>query len=270
MKSTAGGALRPTNRAFLSQRGEDVSRYVWLTGLVKDLLVLDAGCGYGIGTSYIGNQSSREIIGVDIDGEAVLYAKQNFSQHNATFLPMDATAMAFRPAAFDAVISFEVIEHLNDARSYVSEIHRILKPKGFLVISSPNKHRTKLLHKDGTPANPHHVREFFPDEMASLLSPPLKIETVYAQSHKDDRDGHLTEMEIRRELYAQSCLAPRTFRKLLPDFIKNSWLSFLGRYAPNPSYMGAWNSFQIERIPSLSELANPKYRVQIYLCRKTD
>ncbi|MBU1121028.1 MAG: class I SAM-dependent methyltransferase [archaeon] len=39
---------------------------------------------------------------------------------------------------FDGVIAAEVIEHVFDTDNFLGELHRILKPKGFLVISTPN------------------------------------------------------------------------------------------------------------------------------------
>ncbi|MEW6295841.1 MAG: class I SAM-dependent methyltransferase [Candidatus Diapherotrites archaeon] len=39
---------------------------------------------------------------------------------------------------FDGVIVGDVIEHIFDTENFLNELHRILKPKGFLVISTPN------------------------------------------------------------------------------------------------------------------------------------
>lgn len=46
--------------------------------------------------------------------------------------------LPFKSKEFDLVISLEVIEHLFNAEYFISEINRVLKPKGYLLISTPN------------------------------------------------------------------------------------------------------------------------------------
>ena len=46
--------------------------------------------------------------------------------------------LPFQTSQFDGVVSLEVIEHLSNAGEFLKEINRILKPKGWLVISTPN------------------------------------------------------------------------------------------------------------------------------------
>jgi SAM-dependent methyltransferase len=50
----------------------------------------------------------------------------------------DATQLRFPPRAFDKVLCSEVIEHIPDADGAIAEIHRVLKPGGRLVLSTPN------------------------------------------------------------------------------------------------------------------------------------
>jgi hypothetical protein len=64
------------------------------------------------------------------------------------------------------VVSFETLEHLAEQEEMMSEIVRVLRPEGQLIISSPNK----LVYSD-LPAyhNPYHVRELYFDEFRELL-----------------------------------------------------------------------------------------------------
>jgi len=46
----------------------------------------------------------------------------------------------FDDATFDICFSIEVIEHLNNPQNIINEVHRILKPSGMLILSTPNVH----------------------------------------------------------------------------------------------------------------------------------
>jgi len=63
---------------------------------------------------------------------------------------------------FDIIISSDVIEHLNEPETFLKEVNRLLKTKGFLIVGTPIKYTEK-------PLDPMHVHEFFPSEFEALL-----------------------------------------------------------------------------------------------------
>ena len=63
---------------------------------------------------------------------------------------------------FDTVISFQVIEHIEDDNQFVKEIHRVLKPGGKAIIATPNI-------KMSLTRNPWHVREYTQTELEDLI-----------------------------------------------------------------------------------------------------
>ena len=65
--------------------------------------------------------------------------------------------------SFDFVFNFQLIEHIKDDHKLLQEIHRVLKPGGKLILSTPN--RTMSITR-----NPWHIREYIPAEFQSLLS----------------------------------------------------------------------------------------------------
>ncbi len=64
--------------------------------------------------------------------------------------------------SFDFVITFQVIEHIQDDNKFVSEIHRVLKPGGKLIVTTPNI-------KMSITRNPWHIREYTIAELEQLL-----------------------------------------------------------------------------------------------------
>jgi SAM-dependent methyltransferase len=71
-------------------------------------------------------------------------------------------------AAVDVVVNFQVIEHLWDQGQFVGECHRVLRPGGVLLMSTPN--RITFSPGRDTPLNPFHTRELNAAELTELLT----------------------------------------------------------------------------------------------------
>ena len=97
--------------------------------------LLDVGCATGGFLHLVGLSGSWEICGVEPNADAAHYARDRFGLDVVEGTLRDAL---FSDAYFDVVTMWEVIEHLHDPRSTLLEIHRVLKPGGMLVISTPN------------------------------------------------------------------------------------------------------------------------------------
>lgn len=93
------------------------------------LLALDIGTGNGEIAHYLGDYFS--VISVDVNDHRLL--ADNFS-----FLIANE-ALPFAADTFDIVISNHVIEHVNDAKQHITEIHRVLKPQGWFYLATPNR-----------------------------------------------------------------------------------------------------------------------------------
>ena len=105
---------------------------------------LDLGCGEG--RHCFGAYMSEEIdvFGFDMSLSDVGKAKENFDQFNentstksCNFGVADAKKLHFKDNTFDFIICSEVLEHIIDYQSALSEINRILKPEGKLAVSVP-------------------------------------------------------------------------------------------------------------------------------------
>ena len=144
---------------------EHIHRYAFARELVSGLNVLDAACGEGYGTALLATRAASAT-GVDVSAQAVQHAQARYTADNLEFRASDCLALPFEDGTFDCVVSFETLEHLEDHQGLMKEFRRVLKPAGFLVVSSPDKAvYTDQLHND----NEHHVRELYRDEFESLL-----------------------------------------------------------------------------------------------------
>jgi SAM-dependent methyltransferase len=129
--------------------------------------VLDLGCGEGYGTALL-SQAVGDIVGLDVDEAAIAHAASRYTSANCRFRRHDGERLPFEDAAFDAVVSFQVIEHVPGDRLYVSEASRVLKPGGRLILTTPNA--ANRLAPGHRPWNRFHVREYRAAELGDLLA----------------------------------------------------------------------------------------------------
>jgi SAM-dependent methyltransferase len=138
--------------------------------------VLDAGCGVGYGSAFLG-AAARSVVGVDVSGEAIDYARARYGGGNVEFAVGDLQQLERTDAEFDAVVAFEVIEHLPQPERFVVEVRRVLKPDGVLVVSTPRSEQGS----SARPENPFHEREFTSAEFEHLLRGSFGSVDVYGQ-----------------------------------------------------------------------------------------
>lgn len=129
-------------------------RYVFAGSWCEGAEVLDLGCGVGYGSALLADRALR-VVGGDVDAETIAYARTRYGRPNVEFVVLDATSLPFDDMSFDAVCSFETIEHVDDPRALVSEAARALRPSGAFVVSTPHAERT-----NHAPENPFHRVEF--------------------------------------------------------------------------------------------------------------
>lgn len=96
--------------------------------------VLDVGCGGGQFSQALQQQRlDLGVIGIDIGGKAIRYAKKKFSR--VSFMVADARKLPFGDQRFAGVFSIETVEHIRETEMVIAEIVRVLKPCGVLYLS---------------------------------------------------------------------------------------------------------------------------------------
>lgn len=172
---------------------EHVERYRFAAArLAPGTRVLDLACGAGYGTAMLAVHGCVAT-GVDCDPRTVAIAREAFP--SGDFQCADARQLPFADADFDAVVSFETIEHVLDGERFLGELRRVLRAGGRLIASTPNVAYTA--HPD------FHVHEYRPAEFFTL------VERVFGATERrgqyvglDDRLTDLYRWHVKPTLLA--------------------------------------------------------------------
>jgi len=159
-------------------RHEHLHRYAWCKELVRGKQVLDIACGEGYGSAMLA-EVAASVVGIDISHEAVDHASGVYANvDNLRYCQGDAALVPLSDDSVDVVVSFETIEHHDRHVEMISEIRRVLRPGGVLVISSPNRpvYSDKAGHH-----NEFHVKELDFAELDTLLHAHFSQVRYYGQ-----------------------------------------------------------------------------------------
>jgi 2-polyprenyl-3-methyl-5-hydroxy-6-metoxy-1,4-benzoquinol methylase len=105
--------------------------------------VLDVGCGEGRFTAELA-AAGAGVVGIDMAEEPLRRARAAHPGVDVRLI--DACGpWALADASFDAVWAGEVIEHVADTTGWLSEVRRVLRPGGRLLMSTPNHSRLAVL-----------------------------------------------------------------------------------------------------------------------------
>lgn len=125
------------------KHAEDLSEAGWLAPLIPPgprTRVLDLGCGPG-GFLVAAGRHFAGVAGVDISMTWLIICLKRLETERipARLACAYAERLPFKRDAFDLVVSFDALEHVTDRDRVVGEAHRVLRPGGVVVCTTPNR-----------------------------------------------------------------------------------------------------------------------------------
>ena len=103
---------------------------------------LDLGCGEGDFTAVLADLGATAT-GVEIASAAIDRARAKHRDLDFRLAPIDGP-LPFDDGSFDVVWASEVIEHVADTEGWLSEVRRVLRPRGRLLVTTPAHGRVRL------------------------------------------------------------------------------------------------------------------------------
>jgi 2-polyprenyl-3-methyl-5-hydroxy-6-metoxy-1,4-benzoquinol methylase len=134
---TAKSFLSFNNQNYKNSKsyGQLSRRLKIMTNFVdKNQKILDLGCGTGDFIKLL-IKKNREVEGIDISKKAVKIGQKKGLKIKVADLHQ---SFPYNKNTFDTITAGEIIEHIYDTDFFLEEIKRILKPNGFLILSTPN------------------------------------------------------------------------------------------------------------------------------------
>jgi SAM-dependent methyltransferase len=106
--------------------------------------VLDLGCGSGTFTAVAAAAGAASVIGAEVAEAALVRARAAHPELDFRLIPIDGP-LPFDDASADLIWCSEVIEHIADTAAWLSEVRRVLAPRGRLLVTTPAHGRLRLL-----------------------------------------------------------------------------------------------------------------------------
>lgn len=168
---------------------------------VKDLQgcqrVLEVGCGRGAFVERLCKEEGIDAEGIELNSKAVNSAKAK----GINVYPIDLHKLAEKEKeSYDAVCSFQVLEHISEPLNFIEGQLKLIKPGGKLIIGVPNaesfiKHcKNNLLDQP-----PHHVTRWCQQTFLFLESIfPLKVQHFHTEPLADYHVGWYASTQLSR------------------------------------------------------------------------
>lgn len=169
------------------------SGYRDLSATIETGVVIDVGCGVGLGTAEL-TGPDRTVIGVDYDVDAARTATGR-SGGRYRVLAADGAQLPLDDRSVDWIVSSHIIEHFVDPETHVAELARVLRPTGTALVLTPNE-TTDF-------ENPFHVHLFSAASLQAILG------RHFAQV---DIGGHDATPEVKADFAARRAQAAKLLR----------------------------------------------------------
>lgn len=154
-------------------------RLDWINQYIepKDLSILDIGCGGGILSEGLARLGA-DVIGLDMEEQTLNIARAHAAASNLSIRYVCEPVESFEGGPFDAITCLEMLEHVEEPESVIRAAMDLLKPGGFLFLSTINRtvkaYATVILAAEYVlsllPRQTHCYERFIrPSELASAV-----------------------------------------------------------------------------------------------------
>lgn len=143
-------------------------RYLYSIKYLKTKTILDSGCGFGWG-SYLISKYPKEILSIDIDKEALDFARNHWKDKKLNFRNHSVLDLDSLHKKFDVILGMELIEHLtfDQGNKYLEQCMRNLNENGVILLSSyfsENRKQAEMSQKK----NNFHLHIFTKQEIKDI------------------------------------------------------------------------------------------------------
>ncbi|WP_321290758.1 methyltransferase domain-containing protein [uncultured Sunxiuqinia sp.] len=170
--------------------------------------VLDIGTGSGDFIKILNDtfQGEADITGVDPGEQWLKEARNNFPQENIRFQCMSGEKLAFDDHAFDVVSMANALHHLQDTTTTLSEMKRVIKPNGWIIICEISDGELNESQKNQQLL--HHFKSFV-DRLHGISHretyTPDEINAIITQTQIDIRES-FTHLKMKKPKFEEQIL----------------------------------------------------------------
>lgn len=177
-----------------------VDRYVFASNFCKGKTVLDCACGHGYGGVILRALGAKEVVGFDIDKNALDGAEERYDGF-VTFDYGDVTEEWDEEVKFDCIVSIETFEHIKreDVPKMLQNFKNACEPGGTIIITTPQRHTPEWVYPGGTHFYEYNVNEFL-DELSAFFN---NIELYYALEFRHPASPELNTVFTKNQDYAK-------------------------------------------------------------------
>lgn len=100
--------------------------------------LLNLGCSDGYYDNFLAKKYNK-VVGFEINEKDLMIARQNKKEKNIEYILGNGKKLPFKNNSFDTIICVDVLEHVKEDNKLISEIHRVLKINGRIIITVPHE-----------------------------------------------------------------------------------------------------------------------------------
>jgi SAM-dependent methyltransferase len=193
--------------------------------------ILDYGCGYGLSTEALLDNTPDLLVGIDLSIVRIKECKEKFCRGPERFLVGDGETLCFKDKTFDCIFGNAILHHISIPRS-IGEINRLLKPSGRAVFIEPLGHNPfiSLIRKLTPRARTASEKPLTMDDIAELrngFAGKVTIHFFFFSILLFLPLYRLGSKKIRAQLINLTDVFDRYLFKMFPFLRKFSWIAVI-------------------------------------------